>query len=273
MAAVRLSRPALAEHAERLLGEAAGADALDAVAGELGGFARLTAANPRLRGPLVDPGLPSEARRGLVTDLGRGQLQPVTVELLATMADRQRIQPRVVPDLLAELAAQADFAAADAAGDLDRVEDDLFRFGAVVAGTPELRSALTDPVLPLDRKRALVDDLIGGKANPRAVRLIQLALDLQQGRELDRRCRELAEMAAERRNRVVADVRTAVPLDSERQARLAEALTRVLGRPVELRFTVDAGIMGSIVVRVGDEVFDGSVRSRIEQARERLGVA
>src|SRR6266567_1640165 len=266
MAAVRLSRPALAEHAERLLGEAAGAGTLDAVAGELASFARLTATYVRIRGPLVDPGLPTEARRGLVTDLGRGELQPVTVELLATMADRQRIQPRVVPDLLAELAAQADFAAADAAGDLDRVEDDLFRFGAVVAGTPELRSALTDPVLPLDRKRALVDDLIGGKDNPRAVRLIQLALDLQQGREL-------AEMAAERRNRVVADVRTAVPLDSERQARLAEALTRVLGRPVELRYTVDSGIMGSVVVRVGDEVFDGSVRSRIEQARERLGVA
>jgi F-type H+-transporting ATPase subunit delta len=64
-----------------------------------------------------------------------------------------------------------------------------------------------------------------------------------------------------------------VPLDAERQARLAEALTRVVGRPVELRCTVDPAIMGSVVVRVGDEVFDGSVRSRIEQAREQLGVA
>jgi F-type H+-transporting ATPase subunit delta len=72
---------------------------------------------------------------------------------------------------------------------------------------------------------------------------------------------------------MVADVRTAVPLDDERQARLAETLTRVIGRPVELRCTVDSTIMGSVVVRVGDEVFDGSVRSRIEQARERLGVA
>ncbi len=270
---MRLIRPALADHAERLLGEAAGAGALDAVAAELAGFARLTAANPRLRGPLVDPGLPGEARRGLVSDLGRGQLQPATVELLATMGDRQRIRPRMVPDLLAELAAQADFAAADAAGDLDRVEDDLFRFGALVERTPELRSALTDPVVPVERKRALVDDLIAGRANPRAVGLIELAVDLQQGRELDRRCRELAELAAERRNRVVAEARTAVPLDAERRARLAEALTRVIGRPVELRCTVDATIMGSVVVRVGDEVFDGSVRSRIEQARERLGVA
>jgi F-type H+-transporting ATPase subunit delta len=270
---VRRARPALAEHAERLLQEAAAAGALDEVAAELASFARLTAAYPRVRRPLVDLGLPSEARRGLVTDLGHGQLQPVTVELVATMAERQRITPRAVPELLAELAAQAEFAAADAAGDLDRVEDDLFRFATLVERTPELRSALTDPVLPVERKRALLDDLIGGRAHPRAVRLIELALDLQQGRDLDRRCRELAELAAERRNRVVADVRTAVPLDSERQARLAEALTRVLGRPVELRCTVDAAIMGSVVVRVGDEVLDGSVRGRLEQARERLGVA
>jgi F-type H+-transporting ATPase subunit delta len=273
MAAVRRAKPALAAHAERLLRQAAAAGALDAMAGELASFARLTATNPRLRGPLVDPGLPSESRRGLVTDLGRGQLQPATVELLATMSEQQRIMPRVVPELLAELAAQADFAAADAAGDLDRVEDDLFRFGALIERTPELRAALTDPVVPVERKQALVNDLIGGKANPRAVSLIQLRLDLEQGRELDRRCRELAEQAAERRNRVVADVRTAVPLDSERQARLAEALTQAVGRPVELRCTVDATIIGSVVVRVGDEVFDGSIRSRIEQARERLGVA
>lgn len=270
---MRLSRPALIEQTERVLGEAASAGTLDAVAGELAAFARLTFQQPRLRGPLVDSALPATSRRGLVSDLGRGQLQPATVELLAAVADRQRVAPRLLPDLLAELAAQASFAAADAAGDLDRVEDDLFRFGAVVEGSPELRSALTDPVVPLDRKRALIDDLIGGKANPRAVDLVQLALDLQEGRELDRRCRELAEMAAERRNRLIADVRSAVPLDSERQARLAEALTRVLGQPVELRCTVDPGIMGSVVVRVGDEVFDGSVRSRIEQARERLGVA
>jgi F-type H+-transporting ATPase subunit delta len=270
---VRRSRPALIQQAERLLGEAVSAGTIDAVAAELIGLARLTAEYPRLRRPLVDPGLPVASRQGLVNDLGRGQLQPATVELVSSIADLQRVPPRWLPDLLAELAAEAEFFAADAAGDLDKVEDDLFRFGAVVQGSPDLRAALTDPVVPPDRKRALVDDLIAGKAHPRAVRLIELWLDLEQGRELDRRCRELAEMAAQRRNRVIADVRTAVPLDSERQARLAEALTRVIGRPVELRCTLDAAIMGSVVVRVGDEVFDGSVRSRIEQARERLGVA
>ncbi|HZD03113.1 MAG TPA: F0F1 ATP synthase subunit delta [Actinomycetes bacterium] len=268
-----LSKPALAQHAERLLGEGAGRHRLDQVADELAAFARLVASETRLRAPLVDPGLPTEARRGLLDDLGRGQLEPATVELLATLVERQRTAPRQLPDLLAELAAQASFAAADAAGDLDRVEDDLFRFGALVERTPDLRAALTDPALPLERKRALVGDLVSGKAHPRSVALLELLLDLGQGRELDRRCRELAELAATRRNRVVAQVRTAVPLDGERQTRLASTLADVIGKPVELRCTVDASIMGSVVVRVGDEVFDGSIRSRIEQARERLGVA
>jgi F-type H+-transporting ATPase subunit delta len=270
---VRLSRPALRELTSRVLEEAATEGTLDSVATELEGFARLALAYPRVRGPLIDPGLPATARRGLVDDLGRGRLHAPTLELVSSIADRQRLRPKQVPELLAELAAEAEFAAAEAGGDLDRVEDDLFRFATLVDRTPELRSALTDPVLPAENKRALVDDLIGGKAHPRAVRLIELALDLQGGRELDRRLRELAEQAAERRNRVVAEVRTAVPLDSERQARLAAALTRVVERPVELRCTVDPEIMGSVVVRVGDEVFDGSVRSRIEQAREQLGVA
>jgi F-type H+-transporting ATPase subunit delta len=267
------SKPALARRAERLFEEASGRHGLDQVAEELAAFTRLIVRERRLRAPLVDPALPADARRGLLNDLGHGQLEPATVELLATLAEHQRIAPRQLPDLLAELAAQASFAAADAAGDLDRVEDDLFRFGTVVQRTPPLRAALTDPALPLERKHALVGDLLAGRAHPRSVALVALLLDLDQGRELDRSCLALAELAATRRNRVVADVRTAVPLDEEREARLAETLAGVIGKPVELRCTVDASIMGSVVVRIGDEVFDGSVRSRIEQARERLGVA
>ena len=71
----------------------------------------------------------------------------------------------------------------------------------------------------------------------------------------------------------MAEVRSAVELDDRRRARLAEVLTRVLGRPVVLQLTVDEAILGSVVVRVGNELFDGSIRGRLEQAREALGVA
>ena len=90
---------------------------------------------------------------------------------------------------------------------------------------------------------------------------------------LDTQLKEWAEAAAARRDRVVAEVRSAVELDEARRARLAEVLTRVIGKPVLLQTTVDKAILGSLVVRVGDELFDGSIRSRLEQAREALGVA
>jgi F-type H+-transporting ATPase subunit delta len=121
-------------------------------------------------------------------------------------------------------------------------------------------------------QRALVDDLLTGKAADRSLALIKLALDLGEGHDLDRTCQELAELAAARRNRVVAEVVTVVPLDDERRRRLTEVLTRVTGKPVELRARIDQSIIGSVVVRVGDEVFDGSVRNRLEQAKEALGV-
>jgi F-type H+-transporting ATPase subunit delta len=98
-------------------------------------------------------------------------------------------------------------------------------------------------------------------------------VELQEGRDLDTSARELAELAARRRNRVVAEVRAAVELDQQRRTRLAEVLGRITGRQVDLRVTVDQAILGSVVVRIGDEVFDGSIRSRLEQAREQLGVA
>lgn len=268
----RRSKPALAAYAEQVLG-GLGGSRLDAVAGDLAGFARLVAAEPRLRSALLDPGVPAEARRGLLEDLGKGRLDEAAVTLLANLAGYQRVRPGELAGLLGELAADATFRAAEHAEELDRVEDDLFRFGTVVARTPALRSALTDPGLPLDNKHALVDDLLKGKAAERSRALIELALDLGEGRDLDRACLELAELAAARRNRVVAEVVTVVPLDDERRRRLTEVLSGITGKPVELRATIDESIIGSVVVRIGDEVFDGSVRNRLEQAKEALGVA
>ncbi|HEX5880530.1 MAG TPA: ATP synthase F1 subunit delta, partial [Actinomycetota bacterium] len=107
----------------------------------------------------------------------------------------------------------------------------------------------------------------------RTAALADLLVELYQGHDLDTVAKQWAEAAAVRRNRVVAEVRSAVELDGRRRTRLAEALARVIGRPVVLQVTVDEAILGSVVVRVGDELFDGSIRSRLEQAREALGVA
>jgi F-type H+-transporting ATPase subunit delta len=266
---------ALAAHAQALFDQAAGRgrQAIDQVEAELEQFSRLLVTQVRLRKALADPGLPAEQKRALLTDLGGGRLEPATVELLAAAATRQRVRLRDFPSLLAALAALAAFTAADRAGQLDQLEGELFFVGTLVEQQPAVRSALTNPGLPVENKRALVADLLQGRVSPRATALADLVVELYEGHELDTTAKQWAEDAAARRDRVVAEVRSAVELDPQHRDRLAEVLTRVLGKPVVLQVTVDEAILGSVVVRVGDELFDGSVRSRLEQAREALGVA
>ncbi len=166
--------------------------------------------------------------------------------------------------------AQALFSVAEAEGVLDEVSDELFRFARTLEQQSDLRQALTDPKLPPDRKRAVLRDLLGERANPHTLNLLEFIVEQGRARELEAITSELDELAAERRRHAVAEVRSAVPLDKARREKLAEALSEATGKDVELKVIVDSSIVGGIVARVGDQVIDGSVRRRLELARERL---
>ena len=166
--------------------------------------------------------------------------------------------------------AEAVLAVAEAEGDLENVEDQLFRFGRIVESRPDLREALTDPALPADRKKAVIDDLLEGKASKNTIGLLDFLMEQGRTRDLPRIIEAVSGLAAERRRSAVAEVRTAVPLDEFRRARLQEALSKATGRNVELRVLIDDSIMGGVVARVGDQVFDGTIKRKLEIAREQL---
>ena len=166
--------------------------------------------------------------------------------------------------------AEAVLAVAEAEGSLDTVEDELYRFARTVEAQTDLRDALTDPSLPAERKKATVTDLIGARANPLTVNLLGFLVEQGLARDLPRVVDALAELAAERRERALAEVRTAVPLDAERRARLAEALSAATGKQLELKILVDDSVIGGVMARVGDQVFDGTVRRKLELARQQL---
>jgi F-type H+-transporting ATPase subunit delta len=166
--------------------------------------------------------------------------------------------------------ARAIFAVAEVEGDLDSVEDELFRFGRIVESRTDLREALTDPALPADRKRAVIHDLLGQKASRHTVALLDFLLEQGRARDLPGIAAAVTDLASERRESVTAEVRTAVPLDEFRRARLRDALARASGKQVDLRVMVDDSVIGGVVARVGDQVFDGTVRRKLEIAREQL---
>ena len=166
--------------------------------------------------------------------------------------------------------AEALFSVAEAEEALDVVEDELFRFARALEREQRLRDALTDPVLPVERKRAVLGDVLGERANPHTVNLLGFLVEQGRARDLPAIVDELVALAAERRQAAVAEVRTAVPLDAEHRERLAHALGRATGKRVELKVVVDPSVVGGVVARVGDQVIDGTVRRRLELARERL---
>ena len=147
---------------------------------------------------------------------------------------------------------------------------ELFRFARLLEREPALRAALTDPALPVERKSGLLRDLLGGKAQPTTVRLVEIAVTRPRGGSLEHTLEELSRLAAQRRSRYVAQVRVAAPLDAAQETRLSASLARIYGREVQLQVDVDPSVVGGVEVRVGDEVLDGTVKHSLDQVRRRL---
>lgn len=264
-----VSRAVVEEARPRL--EAAAADgSLATVADELLAIAGILTAELRLRLFLADPAVPADAKRGLLDDLLGGRTDEATIELVADAADR-RLRPVVMVDLIEQLGAQALFMLAEGGGNLDETEDELFRFSRLLGAEPALRTALADAALPLENRLAVVDALLTGKVTPATQRLVRHVVRNPRGRTLERAVEALAELAAAARGTLLAEVRTALPLDPERHERLREALGALKGRLVDLQVVEDPSIMGGVVVRIGDELIDGSLRRQFEQARRELG--
>ncbi len=166
--------------------------------------------------------------------------------------------------------AKAIFEFARAEGELERVEGELLTVARALDGAAELRAALTDPQVPYQRKQGILDDLIGGKASSLTVGLVQLIVSQGRASDLPAIARSFLETSAASRDRALAEVRTAVPLDDATIERLAEALGQATGKTVEVRVLVDPSVIGGVVARVGDTVIDGSIARRVDELRQAM---
>jgi F-type H+-transporting ATPase subunit delta len=167
--------------------------------------------------------------------------------------------------------AAALVAVAEAEGVLGKVEDEFFTFAKAVDQNPKLREALTDASLPVDNRQALVRDILGERANPTTINLISFLIESGRARDLSKIADAFVGLAATSRERVVAEVRSAVPLTDKQRERLERALSKATGRKVEAKVVVDPTVVGGVVARVDDLVFDGSIASRLEGAKHAIG--
>ena len=174
------------------------------------------------------------------------------------MADRVDVYARALLDI------------ATAEGHLDEVEDELFRFARIVEGNDDLRMSLANPGLPLERRAAIVDELLDNRAMHVTKAIAAFIVGAGRGHDLPAIVDRFVELAAQGREHAVAEVRSAVPLDDAQRQRIAEALSRATRKNVEVKVIVDESVMGGIVATVGDTVIDGTVRHRLDQLKEQI---
>lgn len=224
-----------------------------------------------LRRLLTDPSRSGEQRAQLVTALLSGKVGEPAVELVAGTVRSRWSRPRDLADAVDAMATEAELALAERAGALDAVEDDLFRFGRILAAEPELVSGLSERI-PAAQRTALVDSLLAGKASPSAFRLIHRLVAAPRGRGVIAGVEELNRVAARRRERITALVTAAIPLTEAQRARLTGILARAYGRDVRLNVELDPELIGGMTIRIGDDIIDGSIAGRLAEASRRVSL-
>ena len=162
------------------------------------------------------------------------------------------------------------FELASLADSVDQTDKGLVSAAAVVRGSLDLRTALTDASVPAETKRGVLRDIFGDAVTPEAIALVTLLVERDHTDLIGDVARAFGEIAEQERGIVVADVTTAIPLDDALRGSLTDKLIASLGRPVSLREHVDASILGGVVIKVAGRVLDGSVASQLEDMRRAL---
>ncbi len=152
-----------------------------------------------------------------------------------------------------------------------KAEQDLSAFGDLFADYADLRRSLTNPVVPVQAKRAVIEQLVARVKPSRPVgKLLMLLADRDRLEILPDLVQVYRERLMDHQQVVRAEVVTAVPLAQDRASQLTQKLAAVTGRSVTLSTRVDPAIIGGLVARIGTIVYDGSIATQLAKIRERL---
>ena len=159
---------------------------------------------------------------------------------------------------------------ADAQGQTDTVDADVETLHEALAGSRELTSMFTSPVIPRQKKEAVLTALFGERLAPLTTRFMGLLVEKEREELLPDVVAAYRALRDERLGIVEATVRTALPLGADEADRLKAALEAREGKRIRMRIQVDPSLLGGLVVRVGDVVYDRSAAHQLQTLRAQL---
>ncbi|NNN19006.1 MAG: ATP synthase F1 subunit delta [Acidimicrobiaceae bacterium] len=287
-------RESLRGYAQGILYLASQSGKYNQVIGELASFNALLDPQEMLAEVISDPSIPAKKRQAILGDLLAAKVDVLTVRLLEACVGTEN--PRSIVDCIADLVrlisgddvlaldggfatsgriagySQALLESLSALAELEVVEEELFRFARIVESNTRLRRVLSGIGSEADQRKSLVAVLLRGKCHPLTLRIAEFAASTDRIRDFVEVLDSVVTRAAELRSRKVAMVQSATELTQDQVDQISAALSRAVGSEVEMRTSVDPSLVGGVVAVIGDTVFDGSVRTRIEQLRVRLGL-
>lgn len=242
-------------------------EAASTVADSLNAVAEAFRAEPALRRFAADAAVPAEAKEGLVDQVFGSRLDATALDLVRSAVARRWTYGGDLADGVERL---AEIASVYSAGqDGTGLTDELFDLSRLVGGAPELRDALSDPLRSTADKAGLLQDILGGKVLPATLTLAKQALRGSYG-TFTAALAVYRRLAADVHGEGVATVRVATPLGEAQLTRLTDALAQQYGRPVHANVVVEPGLLGGVRVEIGDDVIDGTILTRLDDAGRRL---
>jgi F-type H+-transporting ATPase subunit delta len=222
---------------------------------------------------LTQPSEDASSRVQLVERLVSGKIgQPALDVVKAAVAQRWSAESDLV-DAIELGAQQAQLIRAEKAGQVDEVEDQLFRFSRILDAQPRLAILLGNYEVPAETRIQLLRNILGSAGdgvNEIAADLLVKAVELLRGQPAEVAVQSLAEVAVARRGEVVAQVSAAAELSDAQYTRLTEVLSRIYGHPVTAQVSIDPELLGGLAISVGDEIIDGTLSSRLAAAQTQL---
>ena len=231
--------------------------------------AEVFAGNTSLRRAITDPSRDKAAKATLVKDLFGKSTGALAISLLSDVSALRWSATKDVIHVIEQLAIEAEASAANIAGELDRVEDEFFETSRLVADNFELRKALVS-VGSSEAKSALIAEVLGKKASSSTVKLASALVARLRGRSIEAAFADYLFGLANRRNRLIAVVRTAAALTDAQAKRLATVLEKKVGQPIRINVQIDPTILGGVSIKFADEQVDGSVVNRLANAGRAL---
>ncbi|MHB8155833.1 MAG: F0F1 ATP synthase subunit delta [Desulfocucumaceae bacterium] len=153
---------------------------------------------------------------------------------------------------------------------VDAVEQELLAVEAIVSENRDLQKMLYHPRITPEDKKSLLNELLSGKVSEVTLEFLKLLVDRQREQFLADIVGSFVNLANRARNITEAQITSAMDLTANEKQELAAVLNKVTGKKVETSYKVDPSLIGGVVVRIGDRVIDGSIRTRLATLREHL---